>query len=141
MVAILHKYNVECSVNNIVGFPTETPELHWDTVLLNRALTPDTASCSIFTPFQGTPLRELCIENGYMVDDPSILAPSNTENSILDMPQFTKDQIAGKSRTFNLYLKFPENRFGEIARAEQMTPEGDKVWQDLRQEYKEIYAD
>ena len=140
MVAILNKYDVEYSINNIVGFPTETPELHWDTVLLNRALTPDTSSCSIFTPFQGTILRDLCIEKGYMKDDPSILAPTNNDNSILDMPNFSKDEIAGKSRTFNFYLKFPEDRFDEIAKAEKMTPEGDKVWEALRQEYKENYT-
>lgn len=137
-VEILKKHNVQYSCNNIVGFPTETPELHMDTVRLNRLLQPDTASCSIFTPFYGTPLRELSLKLGYL-KDPDILAPTNDESSILDMPQFTKDQIAGKSRTFNLYLKFPENRWDQIEQAEQMTPEGERIWLELKEEYAEKY--
>lgn len=137
-VDILKQYRVQYSCNNIVGFPTETPELHMDTVRLNRILDPDTASCSIFTPFHGTPLRELALELGYL-RDPDVIAPTNDESSILDMPQFTKERIAGKARTFSLYLKFPENRWGHIEQAEKMTPEGERIWQELKEEYSEKY--
>lgn len=137
-VEILQKYDVQYSCNNIVGFPMETPELHEDTVLLNRALKPHTASCSIFTPFRGTPLRELCIKKGYIQDN-DVIAPTNSEESILKMPQFTADQILGKSRTFNLYLKFPKKRWPDIKRAELITAEGDKIWEELKKEYSELY--
>ncbi len=134
-VRILHKYNVPLGANNICGFPTETPELFMDTVELNRKLNADNNSCSIFTPFYGTPLRVLAVEKGYL-KNPDIIAPTNTERSILDMPQFTKEQISGKSRTFNLYVHFPKNRWPEIEKAEKMTPEGNKIWNELRQEYQ-----
>jgi len=133
---LLQKYDFTYSLNNIVGFPTETPELHMDTVKLNRLLNPHTASCSTFTPFHGTPLRALALEKGYL-KDPDTIAPTNTERSILDMPQFTPDQIYGKARTFNLYLKFSENRWHHIQEAEALTPEGDKIWNELKQEYAE----
>lgn len=136
---LLHKYDIPFSANNICGFPTETPELVMDTVRLNRLLKPDNSSCSIFTPFHGTPLRELSVKLGYL-KNPNIIAPTNTETSILDMPQFTKDQITGKSRTFNLYVKFPEYRWKEIEKAEAITPEGDKVWKELREEYVEKFG-
>jgi len=135
-VQILQKYDIPYSCNNIVGFPGETPELHMDTVRLNRLLEPHTASCSIFTPFHGTPLRELCLQLGYLKDKQE-LAPTNSERSILEMPDFTKDQISGKARTFNLYLKFPMSRWKEIEKAEANNPDGDKVWAELRQEYIE----
>lgn len=135
---ILKKYNFTYSLNNIVGFPTETPELHMDTVRLNRLLKPHSASCSTFTPFHGTPLRALSLEKGYL-KDPDLIAPTNTERSILDMPQFTADQIYGKARTFNLYLKFPENRWQHIQKAEAPTQEGNKIWHELKQEYKEKF--
>ena len=137
-VKILQKYGIQYSLANIVGFPLETPELHMDTVRLNRALRPHTASCSTFTPFHGTPLRKLALEKGYL-KDPKQVAPGNTENSVLDMPQFTADQIAGKARTFNLYLKFPENRWKDIERAEALTKEGDRILADLIQEYDDVY--
>ena len=135
---LLQKYDFTYSLNNIVGFPMETPELHMDTVRLNRLLNPHTASCSTFTPFHGTPLRALSIEKGYL-KDPNLIAPTNTERSILDMPQFTPDQIYGKARTFNLYLKFPENRRHHIQEAEALTPAGNKIWHELKQEYKEKF--
>jgi anaerobic magnesium-protoporphyrin IX monomethyl ester cyclase len=137
---ILQKFEgLEYSCNNIVGFPNETPELHMDTVRLNRQLNPHSASCSIFTPFYGTPLREICLKEGFIKDN-SVIAPTNSEKSILNMPNFTSDQILGKARTFNLYLKFPENRWKEIEKAEQLTPEGDRAWNYLKAEYEETYA-
>jgi hypothetical protein len=54
------------------------------------------------------------------------------------MPQFTKDQITGKARTFILYLKFPKNRWTDIRRAESLTPEGNKIWMELKEEYAQM---
>ena len=137
-ISILKKYNIQFSCNNIVGFPLETPELHEDTVRLNRAIDPDSASCSIFTPFHGTPLRKLSISLGFL-KDPDLIAPTNDDISVLDMPQFPKELISGKSRTFNLYLKFPENRWSDIQRAEKLTSEGNLIWESLKEEFAEKY--
>ncbi len=136
-VDLVKKYDVKYSCNNIVGFPTETPELHEDTVELNRILEPHNASAAIFTPFHGTTLRKLSLDKGYL-KDPHFIAPTNTETSCLDMPQFTKEQIAGKSRTFKLYLRFHRNRWCDIKRAESLTPEGNKIWMELKEEYKQM---
>jgi hypothetical protein len=110
-----------------------------DTVELNRAIDADISTCNVFTPFRGTPLRELVIKEGYL-KDPDILATSNSEDSILDMPQFTKKQIEGKRRTFELYIKFPKKRWKEISIVEKLTPEADKLWEELRQEFLEKYG-
>lgn len=131
---ILHKYNVPFGANNICGFPDETPELFMDTVELNRQLDADNNACSIFMPFYGTYLRQLSVEKGYL-KDPDIIAPINIETSVLDMPQFTKEQILGKSRNFNLYVHFPKSRWAQIEQAEKLTPEGNKIWEELRREY------
>jgi len=55
------------------------------------------------------------------------------------MPQFTKEQITGKSRTFILYLKFSRDRWNDIRRAESLTPEGDKIWMELKAEYEQLH--
>ena len=136
-VNLIKKYDVQYSCNNIVGFPTETPELHEETVELNRILEPHDASAAIFTPFHGTPLRKLSLEKGYL-KDPHFIAPTNAETSCLDMPQFTKEQITGKSRTFILYLRFPRDRWNDIRHAESLTPEGNKIWMELKEEYKQM---
>ena len=137
-VKILTDYNIEFSLNNIVGFPGETPKLHMDTVELNRALNPRDASCAIFTPFHGTPLRKIAIDAGYLKDTDQ-LAPTNFDRSILDMKDFPADRIAGKARVFNLYLKFPKERWPEIEKAESLTDEGDSAWEKLKKEYQVLY--
>jgi anaerobic magnesium-protoporphyrin IX monomethyl ester cyclase len=131
---ILTDLEVQYSVNNIIGFPGETPELVMDTVELNRRHTASDISCSIFTPFQGTELRKMALDLGYL-KNPDILAHTNSESSILEMPQFPPDKILGKRRTFNMYVKFPKERWKDIMLAEEMTPEGDAAWQRLKTEY------
>jgi hypothetical protein len=56
------------------------------------------------------------------------------------MPQFTKKQIEGKRRAFELYIKFPKKRWKEISIVENLTPEADKLWGELRQEFLEKYG-
>ena len=84
-------------------------------------------------------LRGLSIEQGFLKED-APLSPSYHEKSILDMPNFPREKIAGKARTFNLYLRFPKNRWRDIAKAESMTPEGDSILNELRQEYIENFG-
>ena len=83
------------SVNNIVGFPTETPELAMDTVELNRSIADkvDTMNCYAFAPFHGTPLRELSIKLGYIEED--TFTNCLTGEPTLNMPQFPKEKIKG----------------------------------------------
>jgi len=135
---IVKKYDLEFSTNNIIGFPGETPELVMDTIELNRTIQPHSASCSIFAPFRGTALRELCLNKGFIEND-NILAPSNDVKSILNMPNFPKDAIEGKRRTFAFYLKFPRKMWNEISLAEKLTPEGDKIWLRLQKKYCEQF--
>ncbi len=135
---MLTDLGVEYSVNNIIGFPEETPELVMDTIELNRQHTASDISCSIFTPFHGTPLRKLALERGYL-KDPELIAPSNADSSVLVMPDFSQDEILGKQRTFIFYIKFPKDRWGEISKAEKLTPEGDRIWARLREEFVKTY--
>lgn len=103
-------FNIPFSVNNIIGYPMETRSLIMDTIEFNRKIkNADSKSCSIFSPFHGTALRDLAIEKGYL--DESAISPSNTDISILRMPQLSSNQILGLRRTFNLYCKVPKKLF------------------------------
>ncbi len=134
---VLVKYKIPFSVNNIIGLPDETPELARDTIKLNSQLPPVDSSCSIFQPYHGTRLRELAVQRGYISDD--VIAPTNADYSILNMPQFPKEKISGMRRTFNMYVKFPKNRWDEIREAEEFTPQGNAVWEQLRDEFVTTY--
>ena len=58
---------------------------------------------------------------------------------MLNLPDFSPDQMKGLRRTFAMYVKFPKNRWKDIERAEKLTYEGDKIWESLRQEYMATY--
>lgn len=129
---IVTDMKIPISVNNIMGFPTETRELVFDTIELNRHFASDGINAYSFTPFHGTPLRELSEKLGYIQKGElsrSIMAPT-----MLTMPQFTKEAIEGIRRCFVLYVKMPKSRWPEIKKAEELTPEGDDLFKSLKNE-------
>jgi anaerobic magnesium-protoporphyrin IX monomethyl ester cyclase len=77
---------------NMIGIPGETEESMIQTVELNRRIRPDWMVVSIFTPFPGTPLYELCKSNGWLKDSdkpsyyderPSIANPDLPDETLL----------------------------------------------------------
>ena len=134
---IPHKYGINFSVNNITGFPKETKKLAFDTIELNRNIDSDNANIHTFVPFHGTPLRKLCEELGFIKHE--TITKCLVADPIMDMPQYPKHEIKGIAKCFNLYVKFPKNRWKEIERAESDDEEGQKIFTDLSKEYLEKY--
>ena len=58
---------------------------------------------------------------------------------MLDQPQYSADEVAGLQRCFALYVGMPKNRWKEIQKAEKNTPEGDRIFEKLKDEYKAEY--
>ncbi len=131
---ILEKSKIPITVNNIVGFPDETRELAFDTIKLNRQITADTLNALFFVPYTGTPLRQYCIDKGYI--DSNTKTDSCIKRSVLNMPNFTAREIKGIVRTFPLYVKMPESYYDKIKVAEQLNEEGDKMHFELTQVFK-----
>ena len=129
---VVNEVGVPFSVNNIMGFPYETRELAFDTIELNRHIHADSTNAYSFSPFHGTPLRDLAVKAGFI--DDSLIARSVMRPTLLNMPQFTVSQIEGLRRCFVMYAKLPKERWPEIEQAEHFTPHGDQVWQRLRDE-------
>ena len=127
------------SVNNIVGFPTETRVLAMDTIELNRRIAShiDTMNCYAFVPYHGAPLRDLSVKLGYLADES--LTSCLTGEPVLHMPQFPKDEIKGIMKTFSLYVRFDKSRWGEIQQAEGNTPDSVALFERLREEYIRTY--
>lgn len=135
--AIVNKCGLPFSVNNIIGFPTETRALAMDTVELNRYIDSDSANAYSFSPFHGTPLRKMAEDLGYC--DQNLIARSVTKPTLLKMPQFTSEQINGLRRCFVLYTHMPKDRWADIEKAEKDTPEGNQLFESLKQECRETY--
>ena len=135
---IPHKYGVKYSVNNITGFPHETKKLAYDTIELNRQFDSDNQNMATFVPFHGTPLRKMCEELG-LIKPETITKCLTDDESVLNMPQYPPHEIKEIKKCFNLYVKFPKNRWKEIKRAEKDDKEGNKIFAALKEEFLESY--
>jgi len=69
----------------------------------------------------------------------TITTTCTTDDTQLVMPQYTPQEIKEVIRTFNMYVKFPRNRWKDIKKAEQTDTEGEKIYQELKQEFLEKY--
>lgn len=134
---IVTDLGIPISVNNIIGFPTETRDLVFDTIELNRHFRSDGINAYSFVPFHGTPLRDLAEALGYV--EKGSLTRSITAPTILSMPQFPKEAIEGIRRCFVLYVKMPRDRWAEIEKAEALTEEGDRIFKALKDECRDKY--
>lgn len=128
--------------NSIIGYPDETRELIFDSININRQLPKDVeiSGTFIFTPYYGTPLRDLAVQKGY-VKEGVICSHASYRGSILNMPQLTQDDIKGLARVFSFYTGMPENRYDEIRTAESFSPEGERVFKKLHNELNLKYVE
>jgi len=134
---IPHKYGVQYSVNNITGFPYETRELAFDTIELNRHIDSDNQNLYAFVPFHGTPLRKLSEQLGYVKHED--ITRCLTDKPMLDQPQYSAEEVEGMQRCFVLYVGMPKSRWKDIEKAEKNTEEGNRIFAELKEEYKEKY--
>jgi radical SAM superfamily enzyme YgiQ (UPF0313 family) len=140
---IPNKYEVKYTLNNITGFPTETKKLAFDTIELNRSIDATNSTVSTFVPYHGTPLRKLCEKLGLIKPETLVKShaadPDEADVGQLNMLQYPPYQIKEIRKCFNLYVKFPKNRWKEIEKAEKNDAEGDRIYNNLKQEFIEKY--
>jgi len=101
---------------NMVGLPGETPELHQATIKLNQQIQPDVAGVSIFYPFPGTDLYDLCLKEGYLKEDHASLKDDDViyKKSILDMPRFKPDEIESALKWFAFKVFWPYSKIRAV---------------------------
>ena len=131
------KLGIQFSVNNITGFPNETRELAFDTIELNRHIASDNQNIYSFAPFHGTPLRKVAEKMGLIKHD--TITKCLTNKPQLELPTFPHEVIEGVKRCFPLYVKFPKSRWKEIEKAEKFDDEGNKIYNELKQEHIEKF--
>ncbi len=85
---------------NIIGFPKETPEIFEETIKLNARIQPDSVILSVFEPYPGTKLGELCIQEGYIPKDKPEEWYMSRMDTCLNMPQFPRKLILKYFRNF-----------------------------------------
>ena len=108
-----------------------------DTVELVRSIRGyDALTVSIFTPYHGTVLREVAINNGWL--DETTITQHTTSSSLLRMPEpyLSAPDIDGLVRVLPLYCYFPKTEWSTLRKAEEFTAEGNRIFG----EYAEVYS-
>ena len=115
----------------MIGFPTETREEVFETINLIRENKPDVSVMSVFYPFKGVPLRQFCIERGYI--DGTEKARTFTDMSILKNQPMSPEEIRNLRRTYRLYTKLPKEYFPKIQLCE-------KDYENHKELFKELVS-
>jgi len=134
-IKILKELNIGASINNVIGFPGETRELIFDTIWMNRALWQENNKLEnnvfVFTPFRGCELYERANEQGLLGDTPFMSQSDLSDETILQFPEEFKNDIKGLAKTFNLYIRLPEEYFEKIRISEEDSSEGNAIFSEL----------
>jgi len=93
---------------NMIGFPGETRDSVRKTVELNKKIKPTYAQISMFYPYAGTPLGELCKEKGYIENKNSVFNFFNG-SSILKLPNLSRRDIKELFFRFELEVNNSDN--------------------------------
>jgi len=72
--------------NFIIGYPYETMEHCMKSVELAAQLGCDDTNAFIYTPYHGTPMRDMCVEAGFVNDDLIVEMRTDDQGTYLDMP-------------------------------------------------------
>ena len=75
-----------------------------------------------------------------------LVAPDTITKALTDQPmlvqkQYPPEEIEALQKCFVFYVKMPKSRWKDIEKAEANTPEGNRIFEDLKQEYIEKYSD
>ncbi|MHC4778408.1 MAG: hypothetical protein ACYTFG_07535, partial [Planctomycetota bacterium] len=99
---LLRKHRVRYGLYTMVGLPTETLENALETVKLAVRLKGNLVIShhSIYFPFPGTPLGDLCKEQNILSDRK---VGSYFDDTKLDMPAFPRAQVIWAHRKFKLF--------------------------------------
>lgn len=106
---IVREAGIEARAYNIIGLPFETRKDIFKTIELNRNAHANSISLSIFVPYNGTYLRDLCIEKGFISKDHEVVGDGTIPNIKSD--SISDDELIGLYNTFYLYVKVPKILF------------------------------
>ena len=84
--AIAREAGLSTTCNFIIGYPYETMENCMKSVELAAHLGCNDTNAFIYTPYHGTPMRDMCVDAGFVDKDLIVEMKSDDQLSYLDMP-------------------------------------------------------
>ncbi|BCZ48615.1 B12-binding domain-containing radical SAM protein [Clostridium gelidum] len=107
-IASLRKYGLTVHAFFIIGFPNESEYDRECTLRLINEIGFDWSYIYIATPFKGSRLYDLCIENNYIDLSQNIL-DATTYNCVINAPNIDPEYITKKAYIMNLEVNFVKN--------------------------------
>lgn len=124
-ISILKEAGIRVSTFNMIGLPGETREDVFKTISLNKKLNVDSVNVYIIYPYPKTEISE---EYGIKLRNGDNRIISVSESSSFSFSKMDPAEVEGLLKTFDLYLKLPEEMWPIINIAEGC----DKTAEQLR---------
>ena len=102
---LLHKVGLKFRTENMVGLPYESFDDAMNTLNLNIKCRPELAWASLYQPYPGTPLGDLCLKDGLFKGNVNDIKGNFFEDSVLPLPN--KRKFVNLQRLFGLVTNFP----------------------------------
>jgi len=96
--SLAKNYGIDIALFNMVGLPAETKEEFGETLRMNQLIQPAFHATSIFFPYPGTELYEMCKQLNLLPENVS--TKNERQFAVLDLPGFPKKDI---QRSFNSF--------------------------------------
>lgn len=136
----INESDIPYSLNIIIGMPYETREMVLDTArMVYKARGYDGLTVSVFRPYQGTELRKMAEDAGFLrsnvqTDSVGLFDP---DHFALNMPKpyLQADEVSRLAKTFSLYAYYPEEMWDKVQRAET----DEQLYDELMATYKEQF--
>ena len=117
---IAREAGLSTTCNFIIGYPYETMENCLKSVDFAAQIDSDDINAFIFTPYHGTPMRDMCVEAGFVPNDLIVEMRSDDQGTYLDMPRpyMNKEEIQYMYNNFvHLFRKRERELKGETISA------------------------
>jgi len=135
--AILKDKGISFSINLIIGLPMENREMVFEGVNLLRSVKPDGISVFLYTPYHGSNLRQVCV-------DECMIKPDFIGGDYFQMKYSLKNNTMSPKdvldlfRTIPLYVHLPKSEYSRIQRSQEMNDKANELYSELKEEYYEI---
>lgn len=107
-VKALKKYDISPSFLIVTGLPGEREEDRVETVRLIKELGIDWTIFHTATPFKGSRLYDICIENGY-IEENDDASSTDMKHAVINLPDMKAEYITEVTYLMNLELNFVYN--------------------------------
>jgi radical SAM superfamily enzyme YgiQ (UPF0313 family) len=88
---LCRKHGLRITANYMVGVPHETENDIWQTIKFNRELNPPSIAVTFFTPFVGTELYDISVNEGFYA--PFNIGSNSYKTTPLNMPHLPPERI------------------------------------------------